>query len=254
MNVVIFDTETISVDKPFCYNVGYCIFDTEKEEVITEHDFVIEQVWHNPMLFSTAYYAEKKPLYISAMRGKKTHMEKWGYVTQFMAREFKALQVVAGYAYNSGFDEKVFDYNCEWFKTINPFDNIPVFDIRGYVHNKIAFKKDYQGFLERYNLFTDSGNYSTTAENVYRYLTNNPEFNEEHTALSDSQIELSILQHTIHRGCKYNFNYKVYNSIPRKLPKVLEVKDTQGEKHYFDYIKLTDYKEKNGKKKIILRG
>ena len=30
MNILVFDTETISVDKPFCYNIGYAIYDTDR--------------------------------------------------------------------------------------------------------------------------------------------------------------------------------------------------------------------------------
>ena len=62
MNIMIFDTETTSLDKPFCYNIGYVIANAETEEIIIKRDFVVEQVWHNPMLFTTAYYANKKEI------------------------------------------------------------------------------------------------------------------------------------------------------------------------------------------------
>ena len=71
MNIMIFDTETTSLDKPFCYNVGYIIVDSDTAEVIIKRDFVVEQVWHNPMLFTTAYYADKRELYIKSMRVAK---------------------------------------------------------------------------------------------------------------------------------------------------------------------------------------
>ena len=57
MNIMVFDTETTNLEKPFCYNIGYVIMDTESREVRAKRDFVVEQVWHNPMLFTTAYYA-----------------------------------------------------------------------------------------------------------------------------------------------------------------------------------------------------
>ena len=70
MNIVIFDTETIGVEKCFCYNLGYRIIDLSANVVLCEKDFVIKQIWENKMLFETAYYAMKKPLYVSALRGR----------------------------------------------------------------------------------------------------------------------------------------------------------------------------------------
>ena len=79
MNIVIFDTETAgSINNPFAYNIGYTIYNTDKHETLVSKDFVVEQVWHNTPLFSSAYYADKRPLYVSRMRGRKTKMSKFG--------------------------------------------------------------------------------------------------------------------------------------------------------------------------------
>ena len=80
MNIAIFDTETTSLDKPFCYNIGVVIANVETGDILSQKDFVVEQVWHNKMCFASAYYAEKRPLYIKAMRAKETKMEKFGYI------------------------------------------------------------------------------------------------------------------------------------------------------------------------------
>ena len=227
MRIAVFDTETTSLEKPFCYNIGYIIYDTETGERLIKHDFVAEQIWHNRELFTTAYYAEKRDEYINRMRGKTCEMKKLGHITQIMCREFADFEVVAAFAYNSPFDDKVFNFNCEWFKIKNPFDNIPIFDIRGYVHRKLAFTPEYKRFCENNEYYTESGNYSTTAETVYRFLTNNTEFIEEHTALADAEIELDILLKCIELGCEWNTEYKVYRTIQRVVDKQLEVKDTE---------------------------
>ncbi len=229
MRIVVFDTETTSIEKPFVYDIGYTIYDTEERTVLLERSFVVEQVWHNRELFSTAYYAEKREGYISRMKGRTAFLEKIGYITQQMARDFSAFEVVAGYAYNSPFDDGVFQFNCEWFKIINPFDILSIFDIRGYVHNKIAFTPEYKRFCEENSLFTESGNYSTTAESVYRFLTKDTNFAEAHTALEDARIELEILRFCVeHCGAEWNTEYKVYRSIRRKGEKTLVIKDTEG--------------------------
>ena len=149
MNVCTFDTETVGLNKPFCYNVGLVIGDTESGEILAKREWVIEQVWHNLELFNTAYYADKRPLYVNRMRAKKVIMDKWGYVMQRMARLFKEYEVEACYAFNSPFDVRVFDFNSDWFKTQDPLETIETYDIRGYVHAKTAWSKDFQKFLKK---------------------------------------------------------------------------------------------------------
>ena len=251
MNIVVFDTETTNLDKPFCYNIGYAICKTDRQECLLTKDFVVEQIWHNKPLFETAYYAEKRPIYVNRMKARKVIMDKFGYITQEMIRDFKAFEVTQAYAYNSPFDDKVFQWNCDWFKCNNPFDNIPIFDIRGYVHSKIAFTDEYKKFAEENQLFTENGNYSTTAEALFKYIDKNIAFEEEHTALADSVIEAKILFECVHRGCEYGKEYKIYRTIPRKIERELTIIYGENKKEYvFKYNKRTN---RDGGNRIYLK-
>lgn len=240
MNIVIFDTETTSLDKPFCYNIGYSIR-TADNEILCEKEFIVEQIWHNIPLFSTAYYAEKRSIYVKRMKARLIKMTKFGYICQEMARDFKRFNVEMAFAYNSSFDEKVFAFNCDWFKCINPFDNIPVRDIRGFVHN-FLINTEFYAFCEEHSLFTESGNYSTTAETIYKFLFN-PEFTEEHTALSDSQIESEILFACVEFGANLNRDYPTKRSIKRTVKKTLNLV-TPHKTYSFDYIDIRINKAK----------
>lgn len=222
--VMVFDTETTGVgEKPFCYNVGYTVLDTETRETLVRRDFVVEQIWHNIPLFSTAYYAEKRPIYVSAMRGKRAVMDKWGYIMRQMKRDIDAHNVEAAFAYNSPFDDRVFAYNCEWFHTNNPLEAVPVKDIRGMVSEFITNQPEYREFCEKYQLFTESGNFSGTAEAVYQFITNNPEFVEDHTALSDAEIEAEILLYCLDKGADLMGEYAVPRFIARNVNKPLKI-------------------------------
>ena len=223
MNICVFDTETTSLDKPFCYNIGYCIANTETQEILVKKDFVVEQIWHNLPLFSSAYYADKRPIYVKALKSRKMIMKKYGYITQEMARDFEKFDIENAYAFNCGFDETVFDFNCEWFKCINPFDNIKVFDIRA-TAIKFLVNDEYKKFCEQNGLFTESGNYSTTAESFFKFLTRDTEFIESHTALADSEIETAILFECTTDECELTEKHTCPRSIPRVTEKNLIVK------------------------------
>lgn len=224
MNIMIFDTETTSLDKPFCYNIGYVIYDTDTDQVIMTKDFVCEQVWHNPMLFTTAYYSNKREIYILRMRKREAILKKFGYICQEMIRDIKNYEIECAYAYNSPFDEKVFNFNCDWFKCNNPFDNIKIIDIRGYAHKYICNTDEYKRFCEEHNFFTESGNYSTTAEILFRYLTEDINFEEEHTAMWDSIIETDILRACMQFTDDITEDIKPMRTISRKIRKILTIK------------------------------
>lgn len=244
MNIMIFDTETTSINKPFCYNIGYVIVNTDDFSIVKTADYVVEQIWHNLPLFSTAYYSEKRPIYISRMKSKKVIMDKFGYICRKMYNDIKSLDVKYAFAYNSPFDEKVFNFNCSWFKCINPFNTIPIKDIRGFAHNFIV-DDNYKTFCKENSLFTESGNYSTTAESVYQYITNNIDFIEEHTALNDSLIETEILKNAVLNGANLEEEYKVLRSIENDTLKTLQIEKDKTIIYSIECKNITYYKTKN---------
>lgn len=214
--IMVFDTETTDLSKCFCYDFGYVIIDTESGEIVKRGHFVIEQVWHNLPLFESAYYKDKRALYIPLMRSRKATLDKWGYVMQTLRREIKAYEITDAYAYNSTFDDKVISYNCDWYKCLNPFDNVAIHDIWGYASEFITNTADYRAFCESNSRFTDTGNYSGNAENVYQFITNNPAFVEAHMGLYDSEIEAAILMECVNRGAELGADYAVKKVLPRK--------------------------------------
>lgn len=252
MNIIVFDTETTSLNKPYCYNIGLTVFDTTNKTTLLEKDWVVEQVWHNLPLFESAYYAEKRKLYVSRLKGRTCKMSKWGNIMRSISAIVKNYDIQYVFAYNSSFDERVMEFNSDWYRTSNPFDTLPIIDIMGYVHKSIAFTNDFQKWCEESQSFTDSGNYSCTAENIYRYLLGDREFVEEHTALADSQIELEILLECADRGnLEIGKEYKVYRSVPRKVMKSLEVVKDGEIVFRGEYERVTIRNTEDGKKILL---
>lgn len=249
MNIIIFDTETTSLSKPFCYNIGYVIANTETKTILTQHDIVISEVWNNKMLFSTAYYADKREKYIASMKGRNTQKTKWLDAINIIANDIETYGVQHGYAYNSSFDEGVFDFNADWFKTFNPFENVAIHDIRAFACHDFV-DDNYKEWCETYKKFTESENYSTTAETMFGYLMGCDDYVEEHTALADSIIEWAILKESIERGTNICIDLKIAKSFPRNIERTLTI-DYNGIKTTYNYrIK----REKKSTNTIYLKG
>ena len=113
--IMVVDTETVSVDKKFCYNIGYTILeiiDSENYSVLEKRDFLVKQVWSNTMLFSTAYYANKKPIYTNMLRHKEDYNNisvlKYNEIMEVIQKDIDFYNIEFVYAYNSPFDEEVF--------------------------------------------------------------------------------------------------------------------------------------------------
>ena len=237
MNTLILDTETTSLDKPFCYDISWIILKQETNSIIDMSANVVEQAWHNLPLFESAYYKDKRPKYITMMRNHSATMDKWGYIMGKLARAIRQYNITDVYAYNSDFDDKVIAFNCDWYKCNNPLDNIAIHDIWGYASEFITCTDDYKRFCEEHERFTDTGNYKGSAEVVYQYITNNPDFIEEHMGLFDSEIEANILVHCIDLGAKWAQDYKVNKILNRIQETPFKIKVNGQELYEGTYIK-----------------
>jgi len=215
--LIVLDTETTSLDKPFCYDISWCIIDTDAQQIVDFKANVVEQVWHNLPLFESAYYKEKRQKYVDMMRRHDAVMDKWGYIMRKLKQDIIKYNVTEVYAYNSDFDDKVISYNCNWYKCNNPLENVDVYDIWGYASEFITGTASYKKFCEDNARFTDTGNYKGSAEVVYQYLTDNPDFIEEHMGLFDSEIETAILFACVSKGAKLATHYKAVKILPRPV-------------------------------------
>lgn len=237
MKIIVLDTETTGLEKCFCYDISWLVVDTNTQSIIDMKVNVVEQVWHNLPLFESAYYKEKRQKYVDMMRKHDAVMDKWGYIMRKLKQDIRQYDVKAIYAYNSDFDDKVIQYNCDWFKCNNPIETIPVYDIWGYASEYITNSIEYKTFCELHERFTDTGNYKGSAEVVYQFITNNPDFVEEHMGIFDSEIEMMILFYCIKCGAKWNEGYKPVKILNRVVKKPFAVKVDGTEIFNGEYIK-----------------
>jgi DNA polymerase III alpha subunit (gram-positive type) len=106
-------------------------------------------------------------------------------------------------AHNGTFDQNAIARICEEFGTQNPIEKLDLLDTME-ISKVITFSKDYADFCitnkDRLNsinesaFITNSGRVRTTAQAIYSFITNNPQFEEAHTGLEDIDIEIEIFK------------------------------------------------------------
>ena len=190
---LVLDTETINLEKQFVYDLGYTIADADGN-VVARKSYVISQVFNNKELFATGYYSNKMPLYLERLANGYSKKVGWGHAMRYLANDIKKYGITEIYAYNSKFDTNAIAFMCGWFNVVNPLGDKEILDIMDFI-KPITNTKEYKDFC-KVNGYMTKHKYprpQMKAETLYRYLTDNVDYEEEHTGLEDSLIELEIL-------------------------------------------------------------
>lgn len=236
MNVIIFDTETVGKVSQDLLNVGYKIVDINIQhadgKVLVARDYLVRDLYNNRiyMLNDDFVGAKKLAKYDKLVADGMITLRNIKQVFTTMANDIKKYNVLFGYAYNCDFDTDKFKRTADGLGITNPLEGLPIFDIWAYAYEFVINTEDYKKWATQTEEFTATGFYiSGTVESVIRYLFNNKEFEEDHTALSDVQWETEILLECIRRNA----------DITRALPKA---KRLASEKVFHQVIVLPDGK------------
>ena len=180
--------------EPYSY---YKVTDRYGRSYHKESYMVADLFLENKDLLDTAYYKEKLPKYWEdyheGTRKLVSFMTLWKAVSRIMA-EYGITEV---YAYNAYFDLSGLNRTLRYitksrYRYFFPYGT-KVFCIWHIACQTILLQKSFFKFVDKYNLLNNKGNVPTSAEICYKYITYNPDFEEEHTGLADVEIETLIL-------------------------------------------------------------
>ncbi len=198
------------------YDIGYAIHN-KKGEIVCAKNALVDEVFTNGKQMMGAFYARKMFSHYSRMMcdGKVT-LRTWDYIIAEMQADMAEHKVKAFAAYNLGFDLRAINQTAvDLKKETVDISGIKLLDIWQFSCEVLLNKRTYKKIAEAQNWKTDKGNYKTSAEMVYRYLTTDYNFEEDHTAASDVEIEVKILAACFKR--KKKIPYGIYNKSPWKL-------------------------------------
>ena len=202
------------------YDIGYVVVD-KKGNIQKTYNALTEEIFGNEELMKTAYFADKIPLYDFMIDNKEIKIKCFENIIKQLKRDLKSYNIKGIFAYNVNYDITAlvetaqFTMKCPkltFEKTKNgkwkPLHEkllqkiletkIEFYDIWTMACMTLCQQKTFLANCEK----TKSGNVKTSAEVVYRYITDESSFCEDHTALSDAVIESEILARIFANGCK----------------------------------------------------
>ncbi len=194
---LIVDTETANgLDQPLIYDFGYVVCDKKGNVYEKGNSLIYEVFCQERELMKTAYYAEKIPRYQEKIKRGEIKIENLLTAYYRIKKLVKEYRIKTILAYNARFDLNSLNTTLRYitksqYRYFFPYGT-EVNCIMAMACTTIYKQKTFLRQAIREEKFTPKGFIKTNAEVGYRYITNNKEFIEEHTALADALIEMEI--------------------------------------------------------------
>lgn len=228
--------KNIAIAKPLCYDIGWLIVDRDLN-VYEKRSFLVSEIFCVPQVFNTAYYKDKRPIYLERLKKNETEIKMWSEIRDILFEDLgkvnfccafnamfdfkKAIPFTEQYIYHLyNADYQEWEYNqrqiCQSIANGNKptngkdFDkdnfnfkgiDFPMIDIWGVTCEKLLNTKRYKKFCLDGEMITESGKFfKTSAESAYRFILKDMSFDEAHTAIDDSIIESYLLHKALKKG------------------------------------------------------
>lgn len=178
------------------YDIGFVITD-RNGNIYQEFSGVVAEIffgWREEM--KTSYYSKKIPKYLDNIGNLQTNVFSFEYIRQQVFTAIQQYEITAICAYNIQYDKNALNKTLSLLTNGSETEYFPAetifYDIWGMACQVLCIQKHYVKLAIQENWVTNSGNMQTSAEFVYRYITKDTTFQEEHTGLADCLIEVSI--------------------------------------------------------------
>lgn len=198
MRIIVFDTETISVEKRAIYDLAFLVYDTDKKKKLFEANYIIEEIYDNKPLFESAYYANKRPIYEKLLSSGRAIKTKWIYALRHFYYIAKLYKVDYITAYNLQFDKGAIEDTTQMcsheyhvFKHFMKLTKVAC--LWKNAANTIMQAETFRQYIDENQLYTAKGYRQGTVEIVYNYL-HGADRVQSHTAIDDINQELDILE------------------------------------------------------------
>lgn len=207
--ILVLDVEGYSTARP--YNIGYIVADRYGTIYVKRSIALPSCFWENIESMMRTKQAEEmtkkniEEILKDVDNKKRKRKYKSIAISEFFAlfeRDISFFNIKKMFSYNVNFDKSALSrlYGANFAKLSLEYCDI----ITAILDTKLLTKKYINWCIEN-GYVSEKGNILTKAEVVYRYLSNDLTFIEEHTGLSDCMIEYEILMKAFETHKKLNF-------------------------------------------------
>lgn len=213
---IVFDTETANTGRDeetgqlfikdgLFYDFGFSVVDT-KGNVYEEFSFINRDIFFEKELMNSAYYKKKIPMYWVGIKNGTRRLASTYEIHKTIMEMIEKYEIKWMCAHNAYFDYTVTNATQRWvskskYRYFIPYD-VEIWDTMKMARDTICKMPTYKKFSEKHGMLTANGRPSASAENLYRFITKNPNFVESHTGLEDVQIEREILWYCLRQHKK----------------------------------------------------
>lgn len=197
--LIVLDTETTnSIDEPLMYDIGWIV--TDRNGTIYEsHSYVVAEIFLDKELMTSAYFANKVPMYWEQIKNGERKLAKFNTIFKAFRKSASANKVTKFFAHNMRFDYRSTNLTQRYltsskFRYFFPY-NAEICDTLKMARQVLKNDTDYDNFCWDNQYLTKRNVKRYTAEIIYRFITNNNQFEEEHTGLADVLIEKEIMKY-----------------------------------------------------------
>lgn len=204
--ICVLDTETANtlteddkliMDYVLPYDIGYIIMDT-KGQIYLEKSFIVRDIFfYENKLMSSAYYAEKIPLYEKDLEQRKRQIRSAYEIRKQLIKDMETYNCSTVCCHNARFDVNALNNLIKWttkskFRYFLPYGT-EVWDTMKMANDVICQMPTYIKFCNQNpDRLTAHGKPRKTAEILYQFITKDEEFVESHMGLEDVLIEKEI--------------------------------------------------------------
>lgn len=214
---VVIDTETcnglvvdekLDLTQSLVYDIGWQVID-KQGKVYEKRSFAIFEIFCEMSdVMTSAYYANKIPNYWDDIKSGKRALVRLSTARNKLIEDLNKYNVKAVMAHNAGFDLRALN-NTERYITKSKYRyffpyKTEIWDTLKMANDVILTQHNYRKFCEENGYMTKhkTPRPRATAEILYRYISANYDFVEEHQGLADVEIESIIFAYCMRQHKK----------------------------------------------------
>lgn len=192
------DTETTgTLEEPIVYDFGGESLNGDN----TINNVIYETFYKMPELMKQAYFADKIPSYDNDIWQSERFVQDFFELRNNIHKMYKEGKITKIFAHNASFDVRALNNTCRVLSNNKiryffPY-GMEICDTLKMAHEVLGHDDKYVSWCKENNYMTnhDTPRPRLTAEIIYRYITKDYDFNEEHTGLADVRIEKQIYEY-----------------------------------------------------------